>query len=146
VPLQFNVSHSDDWIAIAIARTATVGIDIERIRMPFRATELAGRFFADAEKRALAALPEVLRLQGFFNGWTRKEAYVKALGAGVQLGLDTFAVSLAPNAPVRFLSGVDAKWRLLSFEIGPGMSGALVHDLPKCDVSTYDADDYFKSA
>ena len=126
--LQFNVSHSGDWVVIAMARDMQLGIDIEQIRPAFRTSEIARRYFSAAENAALAALPEVLQVRAFFEGWSRKEAYVKARGAGLQLGLDTFVVSLAPGEPAVFLAGVDSAWTLIVFDLDPQTPGALVHD------------------
>ena len=67
-------------------------------------------------------------MRAFFAGWTRKEAYVKARGAGLQLGLDTFVVSLDPDEPAVFLAGVDAAWTLIGFDLDLQTPGALVHD------------------
>jgi 4'-phosphopantetheinyl transferase len=128
--LAFNLSHSGDWVVIAVARGMHVGIDIEQIRPAFRAGDIAGRYFSAAENAALTAVPEAQRVRAFFDGWTRKEAYVKARGAGIQLGLDTFSVSLAPDAPVAFLSGVEPQWTLIAFDLDPQTPGALVHDCP----------------
>lgn len=136
--LAFNLSHSGDRLVIAIARDMQLGIDIEQIRPAFRARDIAGRFFSAEEKAALAALPEAQRLRAFFDGWTRKEAYVKARGAGLQLGLDTFSVSLAPDAPAAFLSGVDPRWTLTAFDLDPQTPGALVHDCPAAVVVGFD--------
>ena len=126
--LQFNVSHSGDWVVIAIARDMQLGIDIEQIRPAFRTSDIARRYFSAAENAALAALPEALQGRAFFEAWTRKEAYVKARGAGLQLGLDTFVVALGPGEPAVFFAGVDATWTLIGFDLDPHTPGALVHD------------------
>jgi 4'-phosphopantetheinyl transferase len=143
--IQFNVSHSGEWLVIAVAHSTVIGVDIEHIRDPFQASDLARRYFAPEEQHELARLSEATRGQGFFNAWTRKEAYVKAVGAGLQHGLDRFAVSLAPGEPTRFLSGVDARWQLLSFMLSDALPGALVYDVPTANVVTYDATAYFRT-
>jgi 4'-phosphopantetheinyl transferase len=138
--LAFNLSHSGDWLVIAVARDMQLGIDIERIRPAFRTGDISRRYFSHDENAALSALPEAQRVRAFFDGWTRKEAYVKARGAGLQLGLDTFSVSLAPDVPATFLSGVDAVWTLTAFDLDPQTPGALVHDCPVAAVAGYALD------
>jgi 4'-phosphopantetheinyl transferase len=84
---RFNLSHSGDFVAIALCDGAEVGIDLERVVERRDLHGLARRFFAPEE----AADVEKLGLRAFYEIWTRKEAYAKALGAGVRLGFSTFA-------------------------------------------------------
>jgi 4'-phosphopantetheinyl transferase len=144
--LTFNVSHTGRWLVCAVARERRLGIDIEKIRSPYPADQMAGRFFCDMETELLWALPEEQRIRGFFNGWTRKEAYVKARGAGLQIGLDTFAVSLAPGLPAAFLAGVDAAWQITAFDVDGETPGALVYNAGAADVSFFDVADHVRSA
>jgi 4'-phosphopantetheinyl transferase len=103
-PLCFNLSHSDQIALYAVAWNRAVGIDIERIT-PNRDYEMiAARFFSASEQAELVSLPAEQRLQGFFNGWTRKEALLKAMGKGLTVPLDQFAVSLSPGLPACLLS------------------------------------------
>jgi 4'-phosphopantetheinyl transferase len=125
--LHFNVSHSGAWAVIAFGRDMEVGIDIEQHRSGV-GLDLARRFFSKTEVDELAALGAAVRDLGFFSCWTRKEAYVKALGTGMSTALDSFSVSLSPGDPVRFLAGAGPQWQLLDFEVAEGYSGALAHD------------------
>ena len=129
--LRFNVSHSGDWGLIALALGREVGVDVEQHRDLPDALELATRFFAPDEATTLRSLPATVQRQAFFDAWTRKEAFVKALGKGLFLPLNHFSVSLAPNEPARLLRVADdpaaaAKWRLASLDVGGGYSAALV--------------------
>ena len=83
------------------------------------------QLFAPAEYEALAALPPEQWVTCFFHCWTRKEAYVKALGLGLSYPLDAFTVSVAPREPARFTSD-ESGWALTSFEPLPGYQAALV--------------------
>ncbi len=126
-PLAFNLSHSADFAAIAVARFE-LGIDIECVRPIEEA--VAERFFAADEVARLRALPQPQQTAAFFACWTRKEAYVKALGDGLLLPLDCFSVSLEPDAPARLLRTGDdpaepSRWQLHHFVPAPGLLGAI---------------------
>ena len=95
--LEFNLSHSGDIALLAFARGRAVGVDIERIRENLEPEKIARRFFSRHEQTELSALPPSERCVGFFRCWSRKEAYIKARGAGLSLPLDQFDVSLKPG-------------------------------------------------
>lgn len=101
--LHFNLSHAHEIALYAFTLQREVGIDIEFIRNDFACEEIAGRFFSEREVEMLRALPVRQQTEGFFNCWTRKEAYVKARGQGLSLPLDRFDVSLAPGEPATLL-------------------------------------------
>jgi 4'-phosphopantetheinyl transferase len=128
--LEFNLSHSGDVALIAVARRHSVGIDVERIRPKMEVENIAGRFFSPAEFSDLMALPPDQREAGFFNAWTRKEAYIKAHGLGLSLPLDSFDVSLGPGEPTALRAtrpdAMEADhWTLVSIEVASGYAGAL---------------------
>lgn len=124
--IRFNLSHSHGLAVLAIARDREVGIDTEFMRADFAGQEIAKRYFSAREVRDLQCLREELRTEGFFLCWTRKEAYVKAKGLGLQIPLASFDVSLIPNAPVTLRSDDQSRWRVLSFVPQPGFVGAVV--------------------
>ena len=128
--LCFNLSHKDGFAVYAFARNRRLGIDLESIAPEFPGEEIARRFFSLGELEELLALPPEARAEGFFLAWTRKEAYVKASGQGLQIQLDSFDVSLTPGQPARFLRGVTAEWRLIAFSVDGNHPGALVFDGP----------------
>jgi 4'-phosphopantetheinyl transferase len=102
--LRFNLSHSRGLALYAVTHLRSVGIDVEYVRPITDAEEMVQRYFSPQEKAAFLGLPASLRLWGFFNCWTRKEAYLKALGDGLARPLDSFAVSLAPGETARLLN------------------------------------------
>ncbi|RMD93916.1 MAG: 4'-phosphopantetheinyl transferase superfamily protein [Calditrichaeota bacterium] len=110
--LKFNLSHSDGIAMYAIAHNREVGIDVERIRPDFASEQIAERFFSQQEIAILRSLPENLQVEGFFNCWTRKEAFIKAIGQGLSFGLDKFAVSLTPEEPARLLNVYDCSQKV----------------------------------
>lgn len=136
-PLEFNVSHSSDAAVFAFSRAGAVGVDVEAIRNIADGDSLAERFFAPNEARTLRAVPPALRDQAFFNCWTRKEAFIKALGDGLSHALDSFEVTLAPSDPVRVVQvGGDTwearHWTLTALPPEPGYAGALaVRGVPR---------------
>jgi len=100
---QFNLTHSHELAAYAFTRGREIGIDLEYVRPLADAEEIASRFFSARENAEFHSLPEDLKLEAFYNCWTRKEAYLKATGEGLGRDLDTFDVSLFPGAPAALL-------------------------------------------
>lgn len=129
--LHFNVSHSAGLALYAFSRGRRVGVDLERVRAVRSYEEIAERHFAPEEVSALRALHDDARRESFFHCWARKEAYVKAVGEGLSLPLDRFAVSLPPELPERLLHTEYApaeagRWSLRGIVPGPGYAAALV--------------------
>lgn len=127
--LHFNVSHCDELAVYALSREREIGVDLEAVRPIPEADDIAARFFCRSESEAYRALPAESRALGFYNCWTRKEAVVKALGEGLSMPLDAFAVSLAPGEPARMVhfggQRGDGGWRLHSFTPRPGFVAAV---------------------
>lgn len=96
--LCFNVSHSHGRAMFAFARGREVGIDVEAgARLGDDWPGLVRRVFSAREQGELHALPTARRREAFLNGWTRKEAYLKATGLGITEGLQTIEVTLDPG-------------------------------------------------
>ncbi len=128
--LRFNVSHSGELALIAIGYRRELGIDIEQVRPYAEVRQITGQFFSPYEQATLHALPSEQWSLGFFNCWTRKEAYLKALGDGFARGLDTFDVTLAPGDVPRLLRvGWDAaevdRWRMYAWQPAAAYTAAL---------------------
>jgi 4'-phosphopantetheinyl transferase len=139
----FNCSHSADWALIAVARGIELGVDLEQHRPMTDAEDLAKNYFSAAEISELAGLPPTLKVAGFFNGWTRKEAFIKATGLGLSFPLNRFAVSLSPEKPAALLpvaggAGALKKWALVSFDAAPDFSAALVFEGKSAAVKFFD--------
>jgi amino acid adenylation domain-containing protein len=122
----FNLSHSDGWALVAVARGREVGVDVERCRAEL-AAGIAERFFAPDEVAALAAQPPPRRAAMFFTLWTLKEAYAKARGAGLGRPLDRFSVRVDDRGRVRLRDRDDAtaRWSLRTLAPGAGYAGAV---------------------
>jgi 4'-phosphopantetheinyl transferase len=115
-PLRFNLSHSHGISVVAITRDREVGVDVEKIRPQIAGAEIAERYFSPEEVVELRNLPADQQAEGFFLCWTRKEAYVKALGGGLRFPLDGFSVSLAPGKPAQLYAEDAHRWSIQSFE------------------------------
>ena len=122
--LAFNLSHARDAALVAIGRDVALGCDLEWRDPELACARVAERLFAPRERAALAQLPPGRWVEGFYNCWTRKEAYVKALGLGLSYPLVAFSVSVGPGARPA-LNGADAGWSLWSFEPLAGYQAAL---------------------
>ncbi len=90
--LDFSISHAWPYTLIAVSRGCAVGVDIENAGRDIDPQRLWRRFFAAAEVATLEALPAKEQRDAFFELWTLKEAYIKAVGEGLSLGLDSFTV------------------------------------------------------
>jgi len=134
--LRFNVSHSGDRALIALVHNKQVGVDIEQWREGVLEENVAERFFSDQEVAALHTLPKEKQVEGFFACWSRKEAYIKALGEGLSVPLDAFTVTLVPGEPAALIqTSIDFQtpmsWSLVNLPVGHGYSAAFaVHGDP----------------
>lgn len=101
--LRFNLSHSDGLALYAVTHDREIGVDLERVRPVADFEQIARRYFTSGEYAVLCALDAAKQHEAFFNCWTRKEAYLKAIGTGLIQSLDSVEVSLAPGEPARLL-------------------------------------------
>ena len=125
-PLRFNLSHSQGLALYGFCLGSELGIDTEKIRPGFAGGEIAERYFSAVEQRELAEVPEELRDTAFFLCWTRKEAYIKAHGDGLQIALDSFDVSLKPSEPAMLRSADSGRWSVRSFTPAPEFVAAII--------------------
>jgi len=128
----FNTTHSNGIALLAFAWACEVGVDIEQIRSFPGLQELAERFFSPEEVADLNLLPTEQRERGFFLCWTRKEAYLKAIGDGLTTPLDSFRVTLLPEQPARLVHiGYDKiaaeAWTLHDLSPRSGYAAALAY-------------------
>lgn len=123
--LFFNLTHTNDLALVAVTNTKRVGVDAEAISSGVNVEEMSRCFFAPAEADEILALPPEAQLPAFFATWTRKEAFVKALGGGLSIPLDQFRVSVRSEEPAMLISvGWDepAQWSLV--DLGQGQVAA----------------------
>lgn len=134
--LNFNFSSSGKIALCAVTRKRKVGIDVEFIKGESANVEIAGRFFSPDEIEALKEIPAELKTGAFFSVWTRKEAFIKAVGKGLSHPLQSFSVSVEPDEITPSLTINDNLendiWSLVSFSPHPDYAAALAieGDLP----------------
>ena len=129
--IYFSVTHSGNLGLIAISDLAPIGIDVEQFRKKMITEKIAKRFFSKLEVEAFLTLNENEKLQGFFNCWTRKEAFIKAVGKGLSIPLNTFDVTLKPNEPaqllaVRYKNETSNEWVLRDIKVDDGYASAVI--------------------
>jgi 4'-phosphopantetheinyl transferase len=126
--IEFNVSHSDAALLVAVARDVEIGIDLERMSASAPVV-LAARYFSTHEQRALAALPRQELAAGFFSVWTQKESLVKAVGSGLSMPLHCFDVMPNPGGVGRLTTrskSIEAgRWRIYALDCFPGFACAV---------------------
>lgn len=140
--LYFNLSHSNGLALFAVTKEHKVGVDLEWIRPVDDMDSIARRFFSKAEYQAYSALPQSQQSLGFFNCWTRKEAYIKAIGQGLTCPLADFDVSLTPGQPAKLLSIKDDPqsvelWSMTALAPAAGYVGAIIVEGPVPRISCW---------
>jgi 4'-phosphopantetheinyl transferase len=126
--IAFNVSHSGEWVVLAIGRNRNIGVDVEKIRREMDVMSIASRYFTPEEAALIESAEDVHAL--FFHHWSRKEAYIKAIGSALFRELSTFAV---PNDDVE-----KDGWFFQRLEAGSKYAAAVVSDNPIQDLPCYD--------
>lgn len=129
--VEFNLSDSRELALIAITCGRAVGIDIEHYHPGLEAEKIAARYFSPTEVARLFELPEDQRIEAFYTCWTRKEAYIKARGEGLSLGLDRFDVAFSPGERPALLRSDEGeaeigRWAFRALRVGPGYEAACV--------------------
>lgn len=140
--LEFNVAHADHRALVAVTTIGPVGVDIECVRDVDELDAIANHFFSPREAAALREFPSADHVPGFYRCWTRKEAFIKALGDGLTRPLDEFAVTFKPAASPRIDWVADdplapACWTMHHLEPAPGFVGAVAMRQPQVRLETF---------
>jgi 4'-phosphopantetheinyl transferase len=127
--IDFNISHSNALVIMAVASDRAVGVDVEDVQ-PNVALDIAENFFSGFEVAQLRSLPAVLQARRFFELWTLKESYVKAKGEGLAIPLDTFGfdLSFADRITADFNASLEkspSRWRFWQWQLSSGTAAAL---------------------
>lgn len=129
--IEFNISHAQGVALLAFARGRALGVDVEQIRPLTDAAEIVTRFFSANEVDVFRQVPGSQQPEAFFNCWTRKEAFIKAIGEGLSCPLHSFDVTLRPGEPaalraVRESQHSAADWQLRDLRPAVGFAGAVI--------------------
>jgi len=127
---RFNLSHSDAFALYGVTRGRSIGIDIEQIRDDVDVRQVARRFFSPGEIVSLERVNESNLQELFFQYWTRKEAFIKAMGEGISFPLEQCDVSSSSGkvlSPVILLNDGRkiSSWNVQDIFPGSGYAAAL---------------------
>ena len=136
----FNASHSKDKALVAIGPSPFIGVDIEFWRPLDNMSRLAERHFTDAEKIFWRTLDVDQREAVFFDLWASKEAFIKATGRGLGMGLTHCGFSLPKTnqlleCPNEF--GQPSDWSCQTLNLGGQVSAAVMVKADQCRVRMY---------
>lgn len=102
-PLQFNLSHAQHHLLFGFCLNAEIGVDIEETDRQSDYNLLSSHVFSELERKIFNHLPDTVKSTAFYNAWTRKEAFIKAIGMGLSFSLQNISVSMAPEQPAEIL-------------------------------------------
>jgi 4'-phosphopantetheinyl transferase len=133
--LHFNLAHSAGLALLGVCQGRRIGVDLEAIRDNVKCEDLADRFFSPDEAAALRLLAQPDRRAAFFHCWTCKEAYIKALGRGLSLPLDSFDVNIHPSQPAQLLATREeacevVRWQAVALSPAIGFAAAMFVERP----------------
>ena len=125
----FNMSDSEGLALYAFTRSHEIGVDIESIREISEMDQIAQSFFSSGENAVFCSIPNGKKKEAFFNCWTRKEAFIKAIGEGFSQPLDKFEVSLVPGESAKLLkiegdSMRASRWSIQELKPASGFAAA----------------------
>lgn len=140
--LHFNLSNSDELALAGFVLGREIGVDVEYLRRMPDCEQISERFFSESERTVLRSIPFPAKEEAFFNCWTRKEAYLKAVGEGLAAPLDSFDVTLALDEPPRMLTLKGdperaARWFFHHLRPAPDYIGAVAIEGGTWEVKTW---------
>lgn len=119
-PLFFNLSHTRNRLVIAVSNIGDIGVDIEQVIARKSLAALVKKCFSEEESVYWHTLSEQQKTLMFYRFWVRKEAFVKAVGRGLALGLDRCVINPVEQAhfleiPVDY--GLPLNWKIVDVPI-----------------------------
>jgi 4'-phosphopantetheinyl transferase len=137
-PIRFNLSHSYQVAVIAVSLDREIGVDVELVRSDIPIDKIAEMFFSPREFAEYRDLATDQRRECFFRWWSLKEAYLKALGAGLLIPLESFDVSFTPGRSSKLYSNDYERWSIQSFQPHPAYTGAIVVEGNNFELNLWD--------
>ena len=139
IAIQFNLSHSEDLAVLALTPIRNIGVDIEFIHPFTDYLKLAATYFSPEEIVYIDSLSENIKLNAFYKLWTRKEAFLKAIGKGLSFPLNDFSMMGPPSFEFRkvklsWRSALAGYWYFIDLQIEEGYSSTLVIEGDKVSV------------
>ncbi|MEM7244797.1 MAG: 4'-phosphopantetheinyl transferase superfamily protein [Acidobacteriota bacterium] len=144
-PLEFNLSHSGTVALLGVVDHGRLGVDVETVRYDTDHLAIAVRFFSEIERERLARFSTEEIPHAFFRCWTRKEAYLKAVGTGLRRPLAGFDVDFAEDdhaalLATRFDEDEAARWSLAPVNVGVDHAAAWCLDWTPSTTRRYQLD------
>jgi 4'-phosphopantetheinyl transferase len=127
--LFFNISHSNDCLLVAVSDFDQIGVDIERIKTRSNLLGLAKRCFSVDELNFWCDLSVDVQMRVFYQFWVRKEAFVKAVGRGIALGLEQCELQVPDLAKLSKIPddfGFAEDWKVVGLQVADEFAAALV--------------------
>ena len=140
--LSFNLSHSDAFALFAVTRGRNIGIDIECVRHDVAVGQISQRFFSQHEISSLERVDKDKRTELFFQYWTRKEAFLKAMGEGISFPMERCDVSFFSGkvlSPITLHGDIPRSpcWYGQDLFPGSGYAAAIAIEGPEWDLSCW---------
>jgi 4'-phosphopantetheinyl transferase len=149
-PLSFNLSHSGSVALVAVVferPRLQLGVDVEEARPGREFVSIAESFFAPDENAVFRRLPVAEHTAAFYRAWTRKEAYLKAIGTGLSFSSTAFSIAFGRDEPAQLLrtkrEGDDTRrWQMLDLPCPSGYAAAACWDAEPLELRRYLADSF----
>jgi len=141
--LSFNISHSEDQALVAVSQCTQLGVDIECWRELGNLEGLVKRNFSEAEKQQWLDVAIGEREATFFKIWTRKEAFIKATGRGLGMGVSTCGFNLQSPHNIKLSPseyGATSSWQCYCLDVGERVSASLIIQAESCELKIYHFD------
>ena len=141
----FNLSHSGSTVLVGIAASGDLGVDVEAVRPVDSMGALARSCLSDREQESFATCADGEKMRAFFRAWTRKEAFVKALGVGLKTSLKNFSVALDDRTGNALLDAQaccpDAQaWSIMSAHVPGAFEAAVAWNRPFFKLNVHEFD------
>ncbi len=132
--ISFNLSHSSDWIVCAMTTERAIGVDVEFMNSNIDVDALGRTVFCASERETFERLAEVDRRPAFFALWSRKEAYIKAIGSGLSVSPADIEVTICPQDAPRLLRAPaesnPERWRLQTLDVAECCAASFILEAP----------------